>query len=405
MQGCRAVRARSWPSEAGLYVTPLHHPAVFGGLALPVPSDLPPQWAAALPVAADALIGLTFAALAVALIRVVALVGAVSRRRLVPTIAAFLIAYGADQALPVAPLLAPHRGWLLPIAQAGVIVAALALLALLLPALPRALALVAAGRAAEAREAELTHQAFRDPWTGLPNRALFLDRLQQAVYRAGREPGSRFAILFLDLDHLKRVNDSLGHPLGDRLLVALARRLETCLRPGDTLARFGGDEFAILLAGITGARAATVVAERIHQRLRMPFRLEGHELFVTTSIGIALEGPAYEQPEELLRDADIALYRAKGLGRGRHVVFDEGLHAEARSAMQLESDLRRAIEREEFRLHYQPVASLATGRLAGFTTLLHWQHPERGVVPAADFLPLAEETGLIAPLGWWVLRE
>jgi diguanylate cyclase (GGDEF)-like protein len=340
---------------------------------------------------------------------------------------------------------------------------------------------------------QLLHDAFHDTLTKLPNRALFIDRVGQAIGRSKQEPDYKFAVLFLDLDRFKVINDSLGHTVGDQLLIAIASRLISCLHPSDTAARLGGDEFTVLLEDIQSLVDATIIAKRINQELAHPFNLEGHEVFTTVSIGIVFSQsenslsnddgsryphcPMYNYPEDLLRDADIAMYRAKALGKARHEVFNLGMHDQTISRLQLETDLRRAIQescqisdslrntdflprraisaqnialensplseqiqklnngnsaivnskplrqsensaRNGFKnlsvdslgntrllLHYQPIISLSTGRISGFEALVRWRHPTRGLVSPVDFIPVAEETGLIIPLGAWVLRE
>ncbi len=254
-------------------------------------------------------------------------------------------------------------------------------------------------------EEQLRRNAFHDPLTGLPNRLRFTERLTQIISRTKNSPGRMFAVLFLDLDRFKVINDSLGHMVGDQLLIAIARRLETCVKRTDIVARLGGDEFTILLDDIQHESSANQVAERIHHELSHPFNLNGYEVFTTVSIGIALSTTDFNHTEDLLRGADIAMYRAKALGKACHEVFDTEMHNEAMRQMQLENDLRRALEREEFRVYYQPIVSLTTGRLAGFEALMRWQHPERGMVSPGDFIPIAEETGLILPMGQWILRE
>jgi len=260
----------------------------------------------------------------------------------------------------------------------------------------------ALGRA-EAAARALEHQATHDALTALPNRALFQGRLEQALAGAARG-GDAVAVLFLDLDRFKVVNDSLGHAAGDDLLVAVAGRLAGCVRGGDTVARLGGDEFAVLLAGLGVGREATRTAERIIRALDAPFRLGGHDVVTATSIGIAVGGTGHAAVD-LLRDADVALYRAKARGRGRYAVFDATMNARALERLELEADLRRALRRGEFEVYYQPKVDLATGRLAGLEALVRWRHPVRGVVGPGTFIPLAEETGLIQPLGQWVLEE
>jgi diguanylate cyclase (GGDEF)-like protein/PAS domain S-box-containing protein len=254
-------------------------------------------------------------------------------------------------------------------------------------------------------EERLVHEALHDALTGLPNRALFLDRLRGAITRSRRRGNYGFAVLFLDLDRFKLVNDSLGHLLGDQLLIQVARRLQGCLRPGDTIARLGGDEFTVLLEDMDDAAEASRVAERIRLVFVAPFDVQGHDVFTTASIGIALGGPRYDRPEAVLRDADTALHRAKAEGKARHRIFDTPMHVAAVEHLQLESDLRRALEREEFRLCYQPIVDLEDGAVIGFEALVRWQHPERGLLQPDAFIPLTEETGMVMALGEWVLRE
>ena len=262
----------------------------------------------------------------------------------------------------------------------------------------------ALGRA-EAAARALEHQATHDALTGLPNRALLQERLGRALADAASAQGDdAVAVLFLDLDRFKVVNDSLGHAAGDDLLVAVAGRLAGCVRGGDTVARLGGDEFAILLAGLGAGGEATRTAGRIIRALEAPFRLGGRDVVTATSIGIAVGGTGHVAAD-LLRDADVALYRAKARGRGRYAVFDTAMNARALERLELEADLRRALRRGEFEVYYQPKVDLGTGRLAGLEALVRWRHPVRGVVGPGVFIPLAEETGLIQPLGQWVLEE
>jgi diguanylate cyclase (GGDEF)-like protein/PAS domain S-box-containing protein len=254
-------------------------------------------------------------------------------------------------------------------------------------------------------EEALAYGALHDALTGLPNRALFVDRLSQALERVRRAGEKSFAVLFLDLDRFKVVNDSLGHGVGDQMLVEIAARLERLLRPGDTVARFGGDEFTLLLGEVATPIEATHRAEKVLDALAVPFALDRHEVFTSASVGIAVSAGGSEDPEELLRNADAALSRAKVLGKNRYEVFDRGMHAEAMERLQLETDLRRALDRGEFTLHYQPVVEVEAGRIVGFEALIRWNHPERGMVQPGAFIPVAEEMGLIHPLGRWVIEE
>jgi diguanylate cyclase (GGDEF)-like protein/PAS domain S-box-containing protein len=253
-------------------------------------------------------------------------------------------------------------------------------------------------------EQELVHNAYHDALTGLPNRNFFMDRLSQALDHGGKRDNDRFAVLFLDLDRFKLINDSLGHSFGDRLLVAIAKRLRTCLRPNDLIARHGGDEFTILLERLQSLDEATTVADRIHEELARAFSVNGHDVFTTASIGIVISASHYQHPDELLRDADTAMYRAKAAGKSGYVVFDDEMHERVKAHLKLETELRHALQRNEFRVYYQPVMELATGRLTGFEALVRWAHPELGLVAPEDFLAVAEETGLIIPLGWWVME-
>jgi diguanylate cyclase (GGDEF)-like protein/PAS domain S-box-containing protein len=277
--------------------------------------------------------------------------------------------------------------------------------------------------ARKSAEERLTHNAFHDVLTNLPNRALFLDRLRRAFYHAKRHPDYKFAVLFIDLDNFKIVNDSLGHTVGDQLIGAVADRLVHALRheegisrsavrigpdrpPGDdTLARFGGDEFTVLLVDIEHPRNALRVGTRIHEFMSAPFVLGGQEVYATASIGIATNDTPGNQPEDLLRAADTAMYRAKVSGKGRCEVFNTEMHSLAVNRLKLESDLRRAIERGEFSLNYQPIVSLAANRIVGFEALIRWNRPQIGVIFPAEFIATAEETGMIIPIGQWVLRE
>jgi len=252
---------------------------------------------------------------------------------------------------------------------------------------------------------DVTMARSRDPLTGLANRVLYLDRLEHAFHRAARDDGYRFALLFIDLDRFKNINDSLGHDAGDELLVAIARRLEGCVRVVDTVARLGGDEFVVLLDESREPDGATRVANRVIEEFARPFRVAGRELFTGASIGIALSSPHYRSAGELLRDADTAMYRAKEAGRGRFVVFDGEMHARALHVLSVESGLRRALESNELEVFYQPVVSLSTKRPLGFEALVRWRHPKRGLVSPADFIPVAEDSSLIVLLDLHVLRS
>lgn len=263
-------------------------------------------------------------------------------------------------------------------------------------------------------QTDITAAKVADPLTGLPNRLLFMDRLERRTELARRWPDRAFAVLLLDVDRFKNVNDSLGHQVGDLLLKGLAARLRESLRAADTVARLhedcgvarlAGDEFAVLLHEMRHPGDAVSVAERISAEMHAPFLLNGHEVFVTASIGIASSANDHQRAEDLMRDADTALHCAKEAGRARFEIFDGAMRRRAVTRLQVETDLRRALERDELRLHYQPIVDLRTGQVSGFEALVRWQHPVRGLVSPAEFIPVAEDTGLIVPAGLWILEQ
>ena len=262
-------------------------------------------------------------------------------------------------------------------------------------------------------EARLRHDSFHDALTNLPNRPALMARLERCIERAKRDPNHLFAVLFLDIDNFKLINDSLGHRAGDQLLVKIAERLDICLRSLDTVAyvqedataRLGGDEFVVLLDRVRARSDALFIAERIHEQLAQPFELHGHKVIITASIGVAISDSDYETGEDLLRDADTAMYRAKATGKARYAVFDETMHAEALHRLQLEHDLVLAVDNRQFVLVYQPIVALESGVVAGFEALLRWQHPQRGVLPPKEFMKVTEELGLVVPMGLWVIEE
>ena len=254
-------------------------------------------------------------------------------------------------------------------------------------------------------EERLVYDALHDVLTGLPNRAFFMNRLRHAVEYSKRHSNHQFAVLFLDVDRFKLINDSLGHMFGDQLLIVIAQRLTECLRPTDIAARFGGDEFIILLENIQDISDPVRIADRVQEKIILPITLNDQEIFITVSIGISLNTTGYEQAEDLLRNADIAMYRAKARGKACYQIFNTEMYLQIVERLQLENDLRRAIERQQLRVYYQPIVSLKTGRITGFEALIRWLHPELGILLPEEFIPTAQENGLIVPIDEWVLRE
>ncbi|HEX4947661.1 MAG TPA: EAL domain-containing protein [Blastocatellia bacterium] len=254
-------------------------------------------------------------------------------------------------------------------------------------------------------EQQLLHNAFHDVLTGLPNRALFMDRLKRSLNRAKYRPDYLFAALFLDLDRFKVINDSLGHQVGDELLIGIARRLEKGMRPGDMIARLGGDEFAVIIDNLKSTEDAIQAAERLHQEMSIPYLLNGREVYASASIGVALSQSHHETAQDFLRAADTAMYHAKSRGRGCVELFDTEMHARALGQLQIETDLRRALQRDEFRIFYQPIVSTETRQVRGFEALVRWEHPEQGLLSPVRFMQVAEDTGLVIPIDQWVLHE
>ncbi|PSB07154.1 GGDEF domain-containing response regulator, partial [Pleurocapsa sp. CCALA 161] len=252
---------------------------------------------------------------------------------------------------------------------------------------------------------QLIHDALHDSLTGLPNRALLTERIEFTIAHAKRNLDYRYGLLFIDLDRFKVINDSLGHLIGDQLLIAVSNLLLECVRENDLVARLGGDEFVILLDGIKSVKDATLIGERIQQRMRSPFELQSQNIFTSASIGIVFSSTEYSNPADLMRDADIAMYRAKDKGKARYTIFDQTMYDETLKLVELENNLRFALQRNELMMHYQPIISLDSNKLVGFEALIRWQHPERGSISPVEFIPIAEDTGLILEIGEWLLRE
>ena len=252
---------------------------------------------------------------------------------------------------------------------------------------------------------QLIHDALHDSLTGLPNRNLLIERIEFTIAHAKRNPDYKYGILFIDLDRFKVINDSLGHSIGDQLLIAVSNLLQECVRENDLVARLGGDEFVILLDGIKSIQDATSIGERIQQKMRSPFELESQNIFTSASIGIVIGSTEYNNHADLMRDADIAMYRAKDKGKARYTIFDQTMYDETLKLVELENSLRFALKRNELTMHYQPIISLDNNHLVGFEALIRWQHPERGAISPVEFIPIAEDTGLILDIGEWLLKE
>jgi diguanylate cyclase (GGDEF)-like protein len=261
-----------------------------------------------------------------------------------------------------------------------------------------------AGKRVIEENIKLSHQAQYDHLTSLPNRAMFTNKLRRLIIRPEYHENYQFALLFMDLDRFKIVNDNLGHGIGDQLLKEVAARLEDCIRATDIAARMGGDEFAVFLDDINNVSNAKKITDRIQKKLSEPYDLNGHEIVTTASIGIALSATGYTLVEDLIRDADTAMYRAKSIGRGQYEIFDPQIRTSVENTLQLEADLWRAVENMEFLVYYQPIVSIASGVMTGIEALLRWEHPERGFIPPDEFIPLAEETGLMSSIGEWMIR-